>query len=221
MPDVLELLAQVDEGVYAVDKEQRIVLWNQRAQEILGFDRGEAVGRQCHDVIAGFDEYCGRVCQRDCMIMRVAGARGRAPSHEFNTKTKDGRDIWLHVSHVVLPAAQDSLDTVVHIFRDITAERQSREALKKVLVALNEASSDAARATVAAPAASSALPAHLSRRETEVLRLLCEGAHPQQIAERLFISVATARNHVKRILRKLGVHTSLEAVAWAGKHRVF
>ncbi|MSQ33308.1 MAG: LuxR family transcriptional regulator [Dehalococcoidia bacterium] len=63
-------------------------------------------------------------------------------------------------------------------------------------------------------------PGPLSRREAEVLPQLCEGAPPQQIAARLFISVATARNHVKSILRKLGVHTSLEAVAWASRHKL-
>ena len=37
MPDVLELISNADEGVYAVDSEQKIILWNGRAQEILGF----------------------------------------------------------------------------------------------------------------------------------------------------------------------------------------
>ena len=220
MPDVLELLAKVDEGVYAVDSEQRIVLWNQRAQDILGYDRDEVVGRSCQEIIAGTDDYCLGVCQRDCLVMRAARSRGRAPSQQIQTRTKDGREVWLHISHVVVPAARDSLVTIVHIFRDVTAERQSREALKGVIGALSGLSVELPRASVATAALPTAFPGPLSRREAEVLRLLCEGTHPQQIADRLFISVATARNHVKGILRKLGVHTSLEAVAWATRHKL-
>ncbi len=219
MPDVLELLARVDEGVYAVDGEQRIVLWNQRAQDILGYDRGEVVGRSCEEIIAGTDDYCLGVCQRDCLVIRAARVRGRAPSHEIQTRTKDGREVWLHISHVVVPAARDSLVTVAHIFRDVTAERQSRAALKRVIGALSGLGAELPR-TSTPTAMPVTFPGPLSRREAEVLRQLCEGAHPQQIADRLFISVATARNHVKSILRKLGVHTSLEAVAWATRHKL-
>ena len=45
--------------------------------------------------------------------------------------------------------------------------------------------------------------------------MLAEGASSRQIAERLFISRNTARNHVQRVIRKLGAHSRLEAVAVA------
>ena len=47
------------------------------------------------------------------------------------------------------------------------------------------------------------------------MQLLAEGASNQSIAERLFISLHTVRNHVQRIITKLGVHSKLEAVAVA------
>jgi DNA-binding NarL/FixJ family response regulator len=56
--------------------------------------------------------------------------------------------------------------------------------------------------------------ASVTRRELEVVQLLAEGASNQAIAERLFISLHTVRNHVQRII-KLGVHSKLEAVAVA------
>jgi DNA-binding NarL/FixJ family response regulator len=55
----------------------------------------------------------------------------------------------------------------------------------------------------------------LTSRELEVLQLLVEGLSNQTIAERLFISHHTVRNHVQRILTKLGAHSKLEAVAVA------
>jgi DNA-binding NarL/FixJ family response regulator len=57
----------------------------------------------------------------------------------------------------------------------------------------------------------------LTARELQVMQLLAEGVSNREIAERLFISSHTVRNHVQRIITKLGVHSKLEAVAVAGR----
>jgi DNA-binding NarL/FixJ family response regulator/predicted negative regulator of RcsB-dependent stress response len=55
----------------------------------------------------------------------------------------------------------------------------------------------------------------LSRRETEVLRLLGEGLSNREIGDRLFISPKTAEHHVSRIYGKLGLKSRAEAAAYA------
>ena len=45
----------------------------------------------------------------------------------------------------------------------------------------------------------------LSRREREVARLVIEGLSSEDIATTLFISVHTARDHLKAIYAKVGV----------------
>ena len=55
----------------------------------------------------------------------------------------------------------------------------------------------------------------LSRREQEVLRLLVDGAGNEEIGRALLISPQTARTHIQRVLRKLGVHSRLEAAMLA------
>ncbi|HAF08863.1 MAG TPA: DNA-binding response regulator [Chloroflexi bacterium] len=57
----------------------------------------------------------------------------------------------------------------------------------------------------------------LTARELEVLQLLAEGASTGQASEQLGISSATLRAHVQAILRKLGAHSRLEAVAEAAR----
>jgi PAS domain S-box-containing protein len=56
---------------------------------------------------------------------------------------------------------------------------------------------------------------HLTPRQSEVLRLLEQGRSTDQIAEELHLSRETVRNHVRAMLRALGVHSRLEAVAVA------
>ena len=57
----------------------------------------------------------------------------------------------------------------------------------------------------------------LTARELEVLQLLAEGSSTGQASEQLGISSATLRAHVQAILRKLGAHSRLEAVAEAAR----
>jgi ATP/maltotriose-dependent transcriptional regulator MalT len=58
-------------------------------------------------------------------------------------------------------------------------------------------------------------PFHLTRREYQVLDLLCEGRTNRQIARELFITERTASVHVSNILTKLGVTNRGEAAAVA------
>ncbi len=60
----------------------------------------------------------------------------------------------------------------------------------------------------------------LSAREREILGYLAAGYSNRRIAERCFLSLNTIRTHVQNVLVKLGVHSKLEAVAFALEHRV-
>lgn len=62
--------------------------------------------------------------------------------------------------------------------------------------------------------------AELSRREREVLSLLSRGYEVSAIASELVISVQTARTHIQNVMGKLGVHSRVEAAAFAHEHRI-
>jgi two-component system NarL family response regulator len=55
----------------------------------------------------------------------------------------------------------------------------------------------------------------LSRRELEVLTLVARGLNNRAIAEALFISENTVKNHIRNIHEKLQVHSRMEAVVRA------
>ena len=60
---------------------------------------------------------------------------------------------------------------------------------------------------------------NLTPRQAEVLALLERGRTTREIADELHLSTETVRNHVRRLLRTLGAHSRLEAVAIA--HEAF
>jgi DNA-binding NarL/FixJ family response regulator len=57
----------------------------------------------------------------------------------------------------------------------------------------------------------------LTPREQEVLALLAEGLTSGQVSEKLYISQKTADNHRANIMRKLGLHNTVELVRYAAK----
>jgi HD-GYP domain-containing protein (c-di-GMP phosphodiesterase class II) len=82
---------------------------------------------------------------------------------------------------------------------------------------------DAAGAVLAgvgheAPVVRRDLPAGLTDREAEVLRLVAEGCSNAQIAERLVISRRTAEHHVQHIYTKIGVSSRAAAALFAMEH---
>ena len=62
--------------------------------------------------------------------------------------------------------------------------------------------------------------ARLTPREKDVLQALAEGLDSKEIADRLYISVQTERNHMASILAKLGAHSRLQALVFAARHGV-
>jgi len=58
----------------------------------------------------------------------------------------------------------------------------------------------------------------LSPREREVLALLADGMRNREIAERLVVSEATVKTHVRHVLEKLRLRNRSEAAAFAARH---
>ncbi|MCG8540606.1 MAG: response regulator transcription factor [Clostridia bacterium] len=60
----------------------------------------------------------------------------------------------------------------------------------------------------------------LTRREYEVLTLIAEGLNNKEIAENLFISEKTVKNHVSNIFKKIEVNDRTQAAIYAFKHNI-
>ncbi len=64
------------------------------------------------------------------------------------------------------------------------------------------------------------LPAALTTRELEVLRLVAQGATNVEISQILYISPHTVKSHVIHIFNKLGVNDRTQAAVWAAKNHL-
>ncbi len=151
-------------------------------------------------------------------MIHAASRRDTVPTYNLLSRTQDGRTILLNVS-VIVPLERERPYATIHLFRDATHQLQYETYVDQILCAA--ARLPHPQATLPQdPFNPLAVYAPLSPREKEVLNLLVQGQAAQEIARTLGISYATVRNHLQKILHKLGVHSQREAVAIAIKHHL-
>lgn len=219
--DLLELIANTSDGVFVVDADQRIILWNQAVETLLGFPAQEVLGRFCYEVLGGRAPAGHLVCQKSCRTYMMAKRSGLAPTHDLATRTKDGREIWLNVTTLVIPGRWRNLETLVHIFRDVSRQKEVERFVEQLLSSVARLSWPQGVEPLPDPVAGDPSVDHsreLTGREVEVLQFLASGTSTKAIAEKLGISPSTVKNHTQNILAKLKVHSRLEAVALAFRY---
>ena len=128
-----------------------------------------------------------------------------------------------------ISALQESLGSPIVVFTADGGPRMLAEALKagvKGYVRKDSPPEDLIRAIQAArsgefyvdPALSSSLLLEegertLTARQREILQMLADGMHTEEVARQLGLSTETVRTHTKRILAKLQAGTRTQAVA--------
>lgn len=211
-------LSSAADGVFATDQAQRLVLWNEAAERLLGFQASEVLGRPCHEVLAGRDRAGRFQCGPNCPLLSTAKDGKPVESCDILTHTKAGQAIWINVSHIVVPSSLWSRFTMVHIFRDVTRQVQTDSLVRRIHSLLAEVGWSLGEPTPSPRFDRPTKP--LTSRQRDVLRLIANGESAKGIATRLHISPTTARNHTQRILAKLGVHSKLEALAVAYRYNL-
>jgi len=171
--------------MFAFDEELRVVEWNTAAERLTGIRAGEAIGTRCWEVFRGRDPFGGVVCHKGCSRARLIREGWPVGSQRLDVDTPKGFQCLVVET---IAARNGGSPVFLHLLRTHTTDDE--------------------------PASSDPPPA-LTPRQREVLTLLGEGRPARQIAHTLVISETTVRNHIRAILRELGAHSQLEAVAKA------
>ncbi len=209
--DPLDLITRAGAAAFATDERGRIAIWNKGAQQMLGHPASQVLGKSCHDIICGQDVFGNRFCDRQCPLTFMV-ERGESVRHfELDIRAESGEIVPASFSIVVMPGPRARQYTLIHFLERVARRRDVDELIRRILTE-QHAPPVSRPAAGDAPAPPSPM---LTAREIQILRLLADGTSTQGIADSLFISVTTTRNHVQNILRKLDVHSKLEAVSLA------
>ena len=205
--DALELIAESKAPAYGMDRHDRIVFWNDGAEKALGWSSAEVLGKMCYDVLAGRDVFGNLYCMRDCPVVASAIAGDDVRPYLLDVKRKGSTSsLKLIVRAVPLPTAGPSFAVLMHF---LETEGSS---LDNIVASLRSAVREPAGLPPIDPPIS---VSPLSGREREIVMLLSNGYAALNIAAKLNLSHATVRNHIQNVLRKLEVHSQVEAVALA------
>ncbi len=121
-------------------------------------------------------------------------------------------------SEAIMQAMRAGAAGYVHKTRGVAVLKQTIERVLRGEVVVEVPSSAAAKPRLARQQEALRLAAYLTARERQCLQLLVEGQDTAAMVAELGVSAATVRTHIQSLLSKLGVHSRLEAVAFAVQH---
>ena len=195
-------LDAIDEGVLVQDSDTQVVYANRAAGELLGLDRDELRGRsELPAPCECLSESGEALPDRWPGIDALRTGRPQRP-RVMGLPRPDGHVRWVRVS--ARPIGRSVLTSLL----DVTDLRRA----------------EADAATLASRLGANATgdgnghepgKGVLSPREHQVVELLASGNTGEEVAERLGISPATVRVHVRNATGKLGANTRTQAVAIA------
>ncbi|MCL1599823.1 MAG: LuxR C-terminal-related transcriptional regulator [Actinomycetia bacterium] len=201
---LLDVMGRTADAMVAIGPDLRVIAWNDAATELLGYTPNEVLGRPCHEILCWRDRCGDAVCEGVCPASELGDDDEVIGTKEVLGKSASGATLWLSASTIVPPIEMRQECRLVHLIREVSFPPE----LERLVV---ERLGGRTPATVGV----NEHLAVLTPRERDVLGLLTEGLDGSAIADQLYLSPATVRNHIQHILTKLGVHSRVEAVAFA------
>jgi PAS domain S-box-containing protein len=116
------ILANIADGIVAVDRDGRVVLWNAAAEEITGVPEEEAIGRTP-----------ARVLQRQLSSESEQASGGQ----RLVSIPRGGEEVWLSLSEAVMRDPLDAVAGRIFAFRDISADRMVEQVKSDFVAAVS------------------------------------------------------------------------------------
>jgi PAS domain S-box-containing protein len=115
------ILANIADGIVAVDREGTVVLWNAAAEHITGVPQSDAVGRTVPEVLQ-------RTFEAD---------PERGPGARLLSIPRAGDEVWLSLSEAVMRDPAGAVAGRIFAFRDISADRMVEEVKSDFVAAVS------------------------------------------------------------------------------------
>jgi PAS domain S-box-containing protein len=116
------ILANVADGIVAVDRDGRVVLWNAAAEQITGVPQEEAIGRTTVQVL-----------QRQL----ESGDDDAHPRQRLVSILLGGEEVWLSLSEAVMRDPLGAVAGRIFAFRDISADRMVEQVKSDFVAAVS------------------------------------------------------------------------------------
>jgi PAS domain S-box-containing protein len=206
-------LDAIDEGVLVQDSETHVVYANRAASELLGVDREELRGRsELPTPSECLSESGEALPERWPGADALRTGRPQRP-RVMGLQRPDGGMRWVRVS--ARPIGRSVLTSLLDVTALRNAEEDAATLASRLSGGRKAKGADGNGTGNGHKSGKGNGKGVLSPREHQVVELLASGNTGEEVAERLGISPATVRVHVRNATGKLGASTRTQAVAIA------
>jgi diguanylate cyclase (GGDEF)-like protein/PAS domain S-box-containing protein len=130
-----ELLDRMSDGVYFVDRDRKILYWNEGATRLTGYKPEEIVGLYCQDnTLCHVDGAGNQLCLSGCPLSDCLEG-GASHESEIFLRHKQGRRVPVNVRVQPIRGTNGEIIGAVEIFRDNTTQievRRKAEAMERL-----------------------------------------------------------------------------------------
>lgn len=194
--------------VFGIDTGCRITFWNDRCRKFFNRSFEEVRLKKCAEVLAGTNLDGSPLCGPDCHIAEQIKHGWTGKDYDLVVKDQGGASVLMNVGVYFTPEKRSARGgtSAFLALRMVDCYRFLQRMTGESRFKTKESASRVC---------------NLSRRELEILELIAGGLGTAEIAERLFISPSTVKNHLRNILEKLNVHSRAEAATLALRRGFF
>jgi PAS domain S-box-containing protein len=104
----------ISDGVFTVDGNCRITMFNHAAERITGFKASEAIGKHC------FDVFRTGICHKQCALKDTLSSHDPVENARVTIITRDGHEVPIQVTTALLKDEVGNIVGAVEFFRDIS-----------------------------------------------------------------------------------------------------
>ncbi len=119
------MIEQSADGAMIIDSRWRITTFNKAMEQLTGWNREEAIGRPCAEVLAIHNDQGVNICLTDCPLQRRPAVEN--PVAEGKITNRDGREIYVQSRYSAQRGPGGTFLGAIANVRDITAQRREVE----------------------------------------------------------------------------------------------
>jgi diguanylate cyclase (GGDEF)-like protein/PAS domain S-box-containing protein len=129
--DYKYLLDNLNDGVYIVDRERKIIYWNKAAERLTGFTKEEVIGSHCYDNILNHVDMTGKVlCTQDCPLSWTM-EDGRFREVDVALRQKNGVRRPINVRTAPIRDSKGKMIGAIEVFSDNSSKIATLEKLRE------------------------------------------------------------------------------------------
>jgi len=126
------LLNNLHEGLYIVDKELRITYWNEASEEITGFTSEQVIGHRCSEnILRHVDDKGVNLCEMGCPLHATICDRKKREAQLF-LHHKNGYRVPVSVRTSFITDEQGNITHGIELFTDLSGKEHSEMRIKEL-----------------------------------------------------------------------------------------